>query len=359
MTPLGRRLLALIDREGPLPVSQVMAACLFDPREGYYATRPRLGADFITAPEISQMFGELIGLWAVQTWRELGEPTPFLLVELGPGRGTLMRDAWRAARVAPEFRAAARLTLVEASEPLAAAQAATLARVGARPRHVRRLEEASNLPMILIANEFLDCLPIRQFVRTQDGWRERLVGRDPDGADALVFRLAAEPLPDNAVIPPALVDAPEGALAEIRPAIEGLVDHVAQRLQRHPGRALFIDYGPAASEPGDTLQAIKDGRRIEALAAPGESDLSARVDFSALRRFARASGLEVAGPKGQGAWLEDLGLSARALGLSAANPDRAEEFEAQRARLAAPDQMGALFQAICLSSPGSPPPAGF
>lgn len=358
MTALLRRLRAMILADGPISVAHYMAACLFDPRDGYYVTNPGLGSDFTTSPEISQMFGELLGLWAVQTWLDMGSPDPCAVIELGPGRGVLMSDAWRAARsVAPGFAQAAFPVLVEASPHLAAAQAARLAPLGVKPRWVARLEAAWQGPMILLANEFLDCLPIRQFVRTARGWHERLIGLEGD--EGLGFVLAAEPLRDDAIIPPLLFDAPIGAVAEIRPGLEGMLDHLAERLRANPGRALLIDYGPANTESGDTLQAVQAGQKLSPFAAPGQSDLSARVDFSAIRRLARACGLNTAGPIGQGPWLEALGIAARQEGLASANPDRAEAFAQERLRLTDAAQMGALFQVICISSPGLPDPAGF
>lgn len=340
-----------------MPVALFMQACLFDPQHGYYARGAGLGRDFTTAPEISQMFGELLGLWCAHAWDALGRPDPVHWIELGPGRGVLLSDAWRGAQAAPAFRDAARLTLIEASMPLQAVQREQLAAAGARPAFATRLEDAPEGPLLLLANEFLDCLPIRQFVRAEDGWRERLVGLNETGE--LVFGLSPTPLREEAMIPPALREAPPGAVAEVRPSAESLLAQLAQRLHAHAGRALFIDYGPAASEPGDTLQALLQGRKQHPLAAPGEADLTARVDFAALAEAGRALGMAVAGPVAQGAFLHALGLLTRAGRLAAANPERVAEIAQAVARLAAPDAMGALFQAICFSSPGLPPPAGF
>lgn len=356
-TPLGRRLAAVIAAEGPLPVSHYMAACLFDRHDGYYSRGAGLGADFTTAPEISQMFGELIGLWAAQSWIDLGRPRPFSLIELGPGRGVLMADAWRAAGAVPGFKEATQVLLVEASAPLRQAQADRLAPLGAAPRFLDRLEQAPESPFVLVANEFLDCLPIRQFLRTDTGWRERLVGVDATGA--LAFGLAGVPLSEDSIIPPPLRSAPLGALVEVRPAAEALVAELAIRLHQHPGRALFIDYGPARSEAGDTLQAIEAGRKISPLAAPGLADLSARVDFQSLADLGCSLGLATAGPTGQGAWLQALGIGARAERLAAANPQRTAELSDALDRLTAAEQMGELFQALCFSSPGRSAPAGF
>lgn len=358
MSPLLPRLASLIAAEGPLPVSQFMAACLFDPKHGYYARGARLGADFTTAPEISQMFGELVGLWLAQSWLDLGAPDPFHLIELGPGRGLLMADAWRATASVAGFQAAARLWLVEASLPLRAQQQTRLGSVGALPGFLDRLEQAPiDAPTLLIANEFLDCLPIRQFVRTTDGWRERLVGLDAEGQ--LAFGLSATPLASDGPIPPPLRNAALGAVAEVRPAAEALMADLGQRLRHRPGHALLIDYGPAQSETGDTLQAIEGGRKVSPLASPGLADLTARVDFATLAAYGRREGLRVAGPSAQGQWLRALGIDVRAARLAASRPQQAGELQAALARLTEPAQMGDMFQVLCCSSPNAPFPAGF
>lgn len=360
MSPLARRLVERIRTDGPLTVAQFMAAALYDPRHGYYATRPAIGSDgdFLTAPETSQMFGELVGLWCVQSWIEMGRPDPVQLIELGPGRGTLAADIARAVRVAPDFRAAAKLTLVEVSAPLKAAQAEALGEVGVTPTWVDQLEDAAPGPSIIVANEFLDCLPIRQFIRTAGRWRERLVGLDPKNPSKLAFGLGGV-LPDDAPIPKPLRSAPDGALAEFAPALPAFVDRVAERLHAAPGRALFIDYGPAQTSPGDTLQAMSRHAKAPVLESAGDADLTAHVDFGELRRLASAAGLDVAGPVGQGDWLEVLGIGLRAQALAQARPDQEPSLRRQLARLIDPDEMGTLFQVICLSSRGLPAPAGF
>ncbi len=356
VTALKARLARLIAQDGPMTVAQYMTAALHDPHDGYYARRAALGAegDFVTAPEISQMFGELVGLWCVQGWMDMGAPAPVALIELGPGTGAMMSDIWRAAKTAPSFCGSAQITLVETSPPLRAQQEAALA--GAPVRWAERLAAAPEGPALIVANEFLDCLPIRQFVRTAAGWRERLVGIS--GED-LVFGLApGGPAPDVR-IPEALRDAPEGSLAEIAPGLAPLVEELARRLHAHLGRALFIDYGAPRTTPGDTLQAVAAHAKVDPLAAPGEADLTAHVDFASLAAHGRGAGLDVAGPMPQGAWLAALGIDARAQALAAARPDKAEAIARQRARLVDEDAMGVLFQVICLSSPGLPPPAGF
>jgi NADH dehydrogenase [ubiquinone] 1 alpha subcomplex assembly factor 7 len=353
---LAGRIAALIAQNGPLTIAQYMAIALNDPREGYYATRPALGGqgDFITAPETSQMFGELVGLWCVQAWLDSGAPARVNLIELGPGRGVMMSDMLRAAKALDAYRAALSVTLIENSAPLRAEQEKTLS--GQEIAWAQTLADAPDGPSVIVANEFLDCMPIRQFVRTGEGWREKVVGAR---AGALTFGLVTMPLADEAIIPPALKDAPEGAVAEIAPALEGFIATLAARLHAHPGRALFFDYGAPTPDGGDTFQALRRHSSADPLEAPGESDLTAHVDFSAVKRAAEAAGLAVAGPRAQGAWLNAMGIETRAAALRAAQPHKAALIARQHARLTAPDQMGILFQAICLSSPGLPAPAGF
>jgi NADH dehydrogenase [ubiquinone] 1 alpha subcomplex assembly factor 7 len=357
MKPLAQRLKDQIREAGPLTIAQFMAACLYDPQHGYYARAPRIGAegDFITAPVISQMFGELIGLWCVHEWDAMGRPPAFHWIELGPGTGALIADAWRATRVEPAFRAAARLHLVEVSPALRIEQARALARLGAQPRWHDALEDVPLGPSLMVANEFFDCMPIRQFVRESEGWRERLVGLS-DAGD-LSFGLLQPPLREgDPMIPPSLIDAPQGAIAEHAPGLAPMIDLIAARLRAAPGRALVIDY--AGDGSGDTLQAVRAHQKESPLAAPGEADLTARVDFTALKILARASGLGVAGAATQGDFLRTLGLDQRAQALAEAHPDRAERIAREHARLTGPDQMGALFKVLCLSSPVLPPPAG-
>lgn len=361
---LGARLAERIAAEGPISLAAFMSEALFDPRAGYYATRDPIGAgaDYVTAPEVSQMFGELIGVWAVHCWREMGEPDAFDLVELGPGRGVMMADLLRAARIRPGFLAAAQVTLVEASPALQAVQAGVLASAPIGLRWSVRLETvARGRPLILIANEFLDCLPVRQFVRLADGWRERLVGLAPEDAGRLAFTFAAAPAssPEIALLPETLREAPEGAIVETRPGVGPLLDELGRRLNAQPGRALFVDYGPAESEPGDTFQAIRAHASKDPLGAPGERDLTARVDFAELAREARSRGLAVAGPMAQGRWLAALGLEARAEALIRARPRSRSAIVAQARRIAGPQTMGELFKALCVSSPSLPPPVGF
>jgi SAM-dependent MidA family methyltransferase len=344
---LKDRLQAEIATAGPIDVAAFMTRCLHDPIDGYYATRPAVGerGDFITAPLVSQMFGELIGLWLVETWRGLGAPARFLLAEAGPGDGALMADALRAARLDPAFGAAGRLWLVEASRPLRERQAERLA--DAAPRWVSALEGLpADAPLLLVANELLDCLPARQFQRTPTGWAERMVGLGDRGELAFGLR------------PAVLADAPEGApvgaVIERSPAQEAFAAELAGRLVRQGGAALLIDYGRAEPGPGDTLQAIQAHRKVCPLAAPGEADLTVHVEFPAVLGAARAAGASV-GLLTQGEFLRRLGIETRAAALQRARPDRADVVARQLERLVAPDQMGELFKAAAIWTGAAPP----
>jgi NADH dehydrogenase [ubiquinone] 1 alpha subcomplex assembly factor 7 len=354
---LAEQLARRIRRSGPLGIDDYMATALTDPQHGYYATRDPLGArgDFVTAPEVSQVFGELIGLWCADNWSRMGRPDPVIVAELGPGRGTLMADMLRTLRVVPEFRRALRLHLVETSPVLRARQAAAL--TDAAPRWHDSIATLPDGPLILVANEFLDALPIRQFVRAGDGWRERLVTLGDDGA--LTFALDATP-DRAAAIPPALCDAAPGSLWEMRPAAEALAASLGARIAARGGVALFIDYGHAASACGDTLQAVRGHRRHDVLTDPGEADLTAHVDFAAVAHAATAAGARVWGPVAQGAFLAAIGLAERAgTLLRRATPAQAEAIAAACRRLIEPEEMGTLFKALALAHPALPAPAGF
>lgn len=332
-----------------------MRHCLHDPDFGYYATRPALGeeGDFITAPLISQMFGELIGLWAVDTWTKAGQPAPFRLVEMGPGDGTLMADILRAARVVPTFRAAAELWLVETSAPLIAAQRDRLAVHG--PRWAGSLAEVpTGAPILLVANELLDCLPARQFVRTETGWAERRVGLDAEGE--LAFGLS--PAPNGFAPPPELADLAPGSLIEVSPAQEALGAEVGARIAADGGAALFIDYGKDRPQPGDTLQALHRHRKVDVLESAGEADLTVHADFPAFAAAARSAGALTTPIFGQGAFLDALGLKLRAGALMKARPDQATVIARQLHRLTASEEMGTLFKAVCVHQPALEP-AGF
>jgi SAM-dependent MidA family methyltransferase len=343
------RLKAEIAADGPISIPDFMNRCLHDPQDGYYATRPALGpeGDFITAPLVSQMFGELIGLWAVETWSRMGRPDSFDLIEIGPGDGTLMGDMLRAARLVPEFLAAAKVVLVERSDPLAALQAEKFPearRVSFYPRIV-----GDDGPFILVANEFLDCLPAMQFVKTADGWAERRVGLDAQGQ--LAFGLGP-PRPVGAVPEELGDDAPEGAVWEAQTEqiqAGALFSHLAKT---RGGVSLLIDYGRAEPAPGDTLQALKRHRKVDPLATAGEADLTVWADFAAVRFCAETLGAPVTPILTQGEFLRRLGIEQRAAALSRARPDRAEVIGRQLRRLTAPEEMGELFKAVAIHSPG-------
>jgi len=348
---------------GPISIAAFMTEALFDPRHGFYATKDPIGAgaDFITAPEISQMFGELIGLVAAQTWLDMGRPDAFKLIEMGPGRGTMMSDALRAARTVPGFIDVTEVVLIEASAALKAVQAQTLGPTGARIRWVDRLDAVAPGPAFIVGNEFLDCLPVRQALRHKGQWHERLVGLDPqdEGGEAFAFVLGPPLAGESDLVPPRLYDADDGALVEIRPGDRQVIDMIAERFADHPGRALFIDYGPAQSEVGDTLQAIRAHKKQPPLEAPGSADLTARVDFESLMMAGKSAGLTCYGPEPQGAWLTGLGLEARAAALSQAKPGKRPEIARQIWRLTDNDQMGSLFKLVCLDSADLPLPPGF
>ena len=343
---LKDRLRAEIAAGGPISVADFMARCLHDPKDGYYATRPALGevGDFVTAPLVSQMFGELIGLWLVEAWRGAGAPPRFVLAEAGPGDATLTADVLRAARLEPAFLAAAELWLIETSAPLRARQAERLARFS--PRWTSRFAELpDDAPLFLIANEFLDCLPAQQFQRTSRGWAERVVGLDQAGELAFGLRPAVGCFPE----------APTGTVLERSPAQAAFAAELAGRITRQGGAALLIDYGRTNGAPGDTLQALRRHRKVDPLASPGAADLTVHADFAAALRAARDAGAS-AGLLTQRAFLRRLGVEARAEALAHAHPDRAETLRRQLERLIAPDQMGELFKALAIWT-GDPPPA--
>ena len=345
MTALEEIIAGQIRASGPMTVADYMALCLAHPEHGYYRKRDPLGArgDFTTAPEISQMFGEMIGLWLVESWTRAGQPGRFRLVELGPGRGTLMADALRAAGRVPGFADAADLWLVETSPALRSAQRDRLP--GAR--WAAALEEVPEGPLFLVANEFFDALPVRQFLRSAEGWREKLVGLGPEG---LAWGLS-EPLPDRG---------DTGGLdwREVSPQAERIAAEVARRIATGGGAALVIDYGYTAADrpPGPTLQAVRAHRRADPLTDPGDADLTWLLDFDLL---ARAMAPLAATVTTQGDFLMRLGIGARAEQLARAAPEQADAVADALERLAGPDGMGHLFKVLGARPQGAPPPAGF
>jgi NADH dehydrogenase [ubiquinone] 1 alpha subcomplex assembly factor 7 len=353
MTPLEAEIRRIIAAEGPIPIAQFMALALGHPMHGYYVTRDPLGTrgDFITAPEISQMFGELVGVWAAAAWTALGRPERIRLVELGPGRGTLLADALRAAKIVENFRASLALDLVETSPALRQRQAQTLRDCGVPLHwHAALADVPEDDPLIVIANEFFDALPVHQAVRAGDGWHERMVGIGDD--EKLVLALHPDPILNfSAMLPPPVVAAPLGAIFEWRS--DALVTELAGRLVRHGGAALIVDYGHAASACGETLQAVGRHGFAPVLERPGEVDISAHVDFAALGRAAERAGARVLGPVTQAAFLRELGIETRAAMLKTSAPGRALEIDAALKRLTEPGScgMGELFKVIALVHP--------
>jgi SAM-dependent MidA family methyltransferase len=343
---LEQRLARLIARSGAIPVEHYMA----EANAHYYATRDPLGAagDFITAPEISQMFGELAGLWLADLWARAGRPANAHYVELGPGRGTLARDALKAMKAAGLTPP---IALVETSPVLRAAQAALLP---AARWHRDCADLPEDGPLLIVANEFFDALSVRQLVATGDGWHERMVAYR-DGR----FVPVVGPAASAAAIPDMLRDAPPGTIVETSPASAEIAGTLATRIAVQGGAALIIDYGHNRSSPGETLQAVHAHGYADPWAAPGERDLTAHVDFETLARAARRAGAKTFGPVEQGDWLRALGIDVRAATLAAAAPARAEEIEQARFRLTAPDEMGQLFKVLALVAPSWPDPEGF
>ncbi|MDF2234920.1 SAM-dependent methyltransferase [Albimonas sp. CAU 1670] len=374
-TPLLPLLRRRIASSGAIPLSEYMALCLAHPEHGYYTTREPLGAagDFTTAPEISQMFGELLGLWIAQAWLDMGAPKGVVLAELGPGRGTLMADALRAASRAPGFAEAVSPWLVEISPTLRARQATALEGRGAA--WVERVEDLPDAPLLLLANEFFDALPIRQLIRAGGRWRERAVSMDEAGR--LRFGLGA--------VVPWGADEPDGAVVELCPAGEAVAAWIGARLAARGGAALIVDYGYAARTPGgaDTFQAMRTHAYADPLAAPGRADLTAHVDFATLARRAGEAGATAWPTAGQGAFLERLGITQRAQALAraaaarpdpgpaphppaladpgpgrAAAEDPVEAIVSAHRRLTHPEEMGTLFKVLALTGPNQPRPAG-
>ena len=354
MSGLLPLLLARIRQSGPLTIADYMAECLTHPVHGYYTTRDPLGpaGDFITAPEISQMFGEMIGVCLAQAWLDHGRPAPFALVELGPGRGTLMADLLRATRGVAGFHRAMRLHLVEVSPALRARQARELAEAGPAAWH-DRIADLPAMPLYLVANEFLDALPIRQFLRSGEGWAERMIGAE---GEALVYGLA--PAAPRAALAHRLADTAEGDLVEVSAAAEAVAAEIGARIARDGGAAVFVDYGGWRSK-GDTFQALRAHESVHPLDAPGTADLTAHVDFEAVARAARGAGAAVTAMTTQGLFLERLGITARARALARAADDRSDRIAEEHRRLTHPQEMGDLFKVIAVHKDDRPPPPGF
>jgi NADH dehydrogenase [ubiquinone] 1 alpha subcomplex assembly factor 7 len=348
VTPLEAVIAELIATDGPMRLDRFMGLCLGHPQYGYYVTRDPLGAegDFVTAPEVSQVFGELIGIWAAGAFLAMGEPARFNLVELGPGRGTLMADMLRTIRkVSPRLAAAAVLHLVETSPVLRARQRQV---VGPDANWHMSLEDVPDAPTILIANEFFDAIPIRQFERQGGAWHERLVGL----AQGRLAPGLSGPVPGP--------DGRDGDVIEHAPAREAIARHLGERLARHPGAALIIDYGHLRSAPGDTLQAMRRHGFAGVIDRPGECDLTSHVDFEALGRALEEGGAAIHSGLTQRAFLLAMGLEARFERLMrGADLTVTAMLKRQMARLADESQMGNLFKVLAATSPGMPAPYPF
>lgn len=351
---LAEKLAFQIDKQGPISLAAYMHACLADPQFGYYTTCQGIGekADFITAPETSQMFGELIGGWCAAAWQQLGRPDPFCLAEPGPGTGTLMADLLRAASRADGFIKAATLVLVEMSPVMRERQETTLQPWKDRLGGLAWIDHVSALPemsLIAVANEFLDALPFRQYVKSQNGWREAGVGLDEDGK---LIRLTLPSLADPAILPEGADMEPEGAVFEHAPAREAATGEIALHLLEHSGAALLIDYGHNVSSFGDTFQAMRGHAYADPFAEPGLHDLTSHVDFGRLVAAAKSAGLSQASLATQADFLLELGLLQRAGTLGHGKDATTQEsLRKQVERLAGPDQMGALFKVLRLTNP--------
>ena len=359
--PLETEIRRRIAAAGPMPVNEYMTLCLADAEHGYYTTRDPFGAggDFITAPEVSQMFGEMIGLWMAAVWKQMGSPENLRVVELGPGRGTMMMDALRAAKVMPAFRDAVVIHLVEISPALVACQQRTLEPLSMPIYWHPALADVPAGPAIVLANEFFDALPINQAVKSERGWHERLI--EIDSAGYLAFTIAPDPIPQfDRLLPPAVRNAPDDSIFEWRSDNVGF--DLGTRLARDGGAALVIDYGHAQSAAGETLQAVGKHAYANPLSMPGGIDLTAHVDFQALGNAIEAMGTNGYGPITQSQFLRRLGIVARAASLKANAADAvAVEIDAALKRLISEGEagMGALFKAAAFAHPSLGVPPGF
>lgn len=357
MTALEDILRDTIAKTGPIPVSDFMAIALGHPEHGYYRKADPLGArgDFVTAPEISQVFGEILGLWAAVAWQQAGAPSPVRLVELGPGRGTLMADALRAAKSVPGFAGAVSVHLVETSPALREKQREALA--GFDVHWHDSLSAIPAGPALVLANEFFDALPTDQYVRTEEGWQERRVTVGEAGS--LAFTVEGDGPPADGAIPDTLADAPPGSVIEHSPIREQVAAALGRRLAADGIAALIVDYGHPLPGVGETLQAVRRHRPHDVLSDVGEADLTTHVDFAAIASAAGRSGAHGWGPVPQGAFLTALGAEQRCEILAAAaTPDQAEILRSGVRRLIAADGMGTLFKVLALTG-ASDPPAGF
>lgn len=359
MTPLKKRLLAEIAANGPMRLAGYMQRALADPEHGYYMQRRPFGqsgadgGDFITAPEVSQMFGELVGAWLADLWQRMGQPAPFCLAELGPGRGTLMADILRAATVLPAFPEAAQVHFVETSAALRACQKQAVPNATWHDD----ISTLPPLPTLMVANEFFDALPIQQYKKTPDGWAPIVVAASDDTLSLSIGAAETTPFSDalTACLPEKIAT---GAIVESAPAVEAAMQCAAQHIAAHGGAALLIDYGHSEPACGDSFQAMRGHSFVDPLAEPGLADLTAHVNFPLLAHIAKTSGLNTALCE-QGRFLEALGLNLRAQQLMQLSPGREIDIQTERHRLAAPQEMGSLFKVLGVAHKDTPPLAGF
>ena len=357
MNALARRMARMIEMDGPIGVGIFMTLAMHDREMGFYAARESIGerGSFITAPEISQIFGELVALWCAQCWHQQDCPAAPLLVELGPGRGTLMNDMLRALRRVPDFLESLGVVLVEASAKLESIQRACLVDAPVPVHWARQWSDiASGRPLFVVANEFFDALPIRQFEMTERGWCERMV---TSGRDTLALALSPQPVP--LAIGAGRGTPSDGAVFEVCPAALSLTEEIGRNVAANGGAALIIDYGYEGGGFGDTLQAIRNHTPVDIFDAPGEADLSAHVDFSALLASAKKGGSCAHGPATQAQFLSSLGIDQRARQLATGNPVRTAEIDLGIARLTAADAMGVLFKVAAITPTDAPRPPGF
>lgn len=348
---LADRIARSIRMDGPMPLAQFMQFCLADPHQGYYARENVLGAegDFITAPEISQMFGELIGIWCVAAWQAIGAPAHFVLAEAGPGRGTMLADMLRAARGTSGFCEAVELVLIETSPAMIAAQRENIPDLPVEPRWTGSLQETGEGPLVLVGNEFLDALPVRQFIKTGAGWRERCVGLDENGC---LQWIAGAGLAGASILPSSAAAAPVGAVFEYGQARNAWMEHLSEMLVQRGGAALIVDYGHAKAGLGDTFQAVSRHMFADPLNLPGQADLTAHVDFDALRRSAAEAGAHVSPIATQRQFLLSMGLAERASVLADAKPAHVgARIESGAARLVDENQMGSIFKVMAVTGP--------
>ncbi|NOZ41995.1 MAG: class I SAM-dependent methyltransferase [Alphaproteobacteria bacterium] len=360
MTALERYLIQLIKAQGPLSIATFMAEALGNEKYGYYTRKDPFGqqGDFITAPEISQMFGEIIGLWHAENWLNMGRPDRIHLIEIGPGRGTLMQDALRAMKIVPGLWDAVAIHLVEISATLRQIQSRKLDNYKSPTWHNRIsdvLDQVRTEPVLIIANEFFDALPIRQYQKTPSGWHERLVC--VDRRDRLCFQLAPAPCPEH-LIPAALHREARGSIVETCTVGNHIIEQIADHINHYGGAALIIDYGYKHYNSGDSLQAVKHHKYVDVLQDPGNVDLTAHVNFAKLKDIALNGNTRVYGPIDQGRFLNNLGIQTRAKSLQAAEKQPGD-IQSALHRLTSDDEMGTLFKVMAVTEPGLGGISGF